>query len=378
MKSMPSFRDYDNPKRKHPYGWDFGHGKNRKYRTFRTKKDKITFRIEYEKKFFSDRDAFINFDADKWRRFLECERLAGNMDALESAARQSGDFIKGVNMDFKEASAMKLSDLKRIESVNFKRVETYCERFIAAKGNRALDHYSHTDCQGWIDELSKEHGLNSLKNHHKAIASVFNLAVRLGYLNKSPAQYITFPSGRGEKRTTIFEPKEVQKLLDYLWHENRPLAGVYAILFFIGLRISMIAPSPEKRAKGEFIRMDMINIRDREIIIPEGIMKKENELIIDNDRAPANLWPWLEQIHEARIPEPAQTFNKRRLVFCRKLNITWSPNGHRRSCASYYAALKGRSSASDLLGNTEKMIVKHYQVSTFKNKAKSYFSILPK
>lgn len=379
MNRLPNFRDYDNPKRKNPYGWAYGYGKNRQFKSFPTKKAKKEFKEAFERKFYSDRDALVSFDSAKWRKFCELEEIAGGMEPLERAARQAGEFIQGVTLKFEDVAKLKVEELTRKQGVNIKRIDLYCNRFIAANGNRMLPEYTHDDCQGWVDNLSNEHALNSLKNHHKAVASVFNLAVKLGHLNRAPTQHITFPSTRGEKRTELFEASDVQKLLNHIWQTNRPLAGVYAILFFTGLRISMIAPNPEKRGRGEFMTMKMIDIKNREIVIPPGIMKNaKNGLIFDDRRTPKNLWPWLTEIEKAKIPEPAQTFNKRRAKLCKEVGLSWPANVHRRSCASYYAAIHGKSRTADLLGNTEGMIVDHYQVATFAKKAEEFFNIFPK
>ena len=255
----------------------------------------------------------------------------------------------------------------------------FCDRFTATQGDKHIALYRQKDVQTFINLLSDsdDHGYYSVKSHYKAVASVFNLIVDLGRLDKSPAKHVTFQSARGLKRKELFEADDVQALLDHIWAKNKAWAGVYALLFFTGLRVSMMASSPTKRARGEFIALEMINVKEREIIIPEGIMKAENSLNIDADLAPSNLWPWLTHISEAKFPEPSQTFNKRRSVLCKAAGVKWSDNVHRRSCASYYAAIHGRSKASDLLGNTEEMIVKHYLVPTFRKKAEAYFRVLP-
>ena len=375
MKKLPKFRPYDNIKLSEPYGWDYGHGKTRKRITFPTKKAKREYKENYERKFYNDRDALIDFEPSKWRKFRELEQVAGGINALEQAAQNAGRHDQISTIYFSEACELKFEEIARKKGVNLKRVKLYCERFIAAKSDKIIDQYSHDDCQGWIDQLTGKHRFNSLKNHHNAVNSVFNLAIKLGYLQRSPAKYVTFPTTRGEKRKELFEAADVKKILNYLWAENKPLAGVYALLFFTGLRISMVAPNVEKRQKGEYILPSMIDVKNKEIIIPEGIMKAENELIIDSSLAPENLWPWLSEIHNARIPEPAQTFNRRRQTICHKLDIKWPSNVHRRSCASYYAAIHGKSRTSELLGNTEEMIVKHYQVATFRAKADEYFQV---
>ena len=378
MNRLPNFRNFDDPKRKNPYGWDIGYGSERSYPTFKTKREKAQYKAEFEKKFYSDRDALVTFDTQKWRKFLEFEKIAGGMGALEVAAKNAGEYVEGVSVTFEEAAAMKINEQKRQEGVNVKRIELYCRRFVGSKGNKVLSLYSHEDCQGWIDELSSGHGINSLENHLKTVKSVFNLAKKLGHINKSPAEHVTLPSNRGEKRFTLYTASEVQGLLDHIWQIDKPLAGVYALLFFTGLRISMVAPSPDKREKKEYITQSMININDCEIIIPPGIMKNHKKgLIFDKKRVP-NLWPWIVEIDKAKIPEPAQTFNKRREKLCKEVGLKWSPNVHRRSCASYYAALHGKSRAADLLGNTEDMIVDHYQVATFIEKAEAYFNVFPK
>lgn len=380
---LPNFRDYDDASRKNPFGWDYGHGKDRKRETFKTQTAKNKFRRNFERKWFADRDALVSFDAGRWREYEALAERVGGIAALRDAVNMYVDKGGSASITFAEAAKAKLEDLERIESVNLKRVPLYCGRFEAFAGNKDMAHYTDAEVQAWIDSLVKEkHSFNSLSNHLKTVRSVFNRAIDKGLIRDSPARHVTLPSKRGEKRTELLDPVQVERLLHHIWKLNKGWAAVYGLLFFTGLRVSMVAPHPDKRARGEFIRADMINVKAKEIVIPAGITKTQDALIIDEGLAPANLWAWLKYIKDAKIPEPSQTFNKRRAKLCKDasgdgVQIKWPENVHRRSCASYYAAIFGKDRTSDLLGNTSGMVAKHYKVATFRKLADDYFKILP-
>ncbi len=376
---LPSFRDYDAPARKLPYGWDFFFEGKRLRPTFKTKTEKVDYKKAFLERWTANRDALASFDPAKWQRFLELERRAGGMDSLETAVVMATRAGANSGVRFSVMMRQRVEDLVRAGGVNRKRVDLLCGRFVAALGDRVLSDYQPYEIQAWVDELaaSPEHGYYSTRNHLKAVSAAFNLAIARRELITSPAAHIKLPSRRGEKRTVLWSPEQLQCFLRYLWRREPARASVYALIFFTGLRVSMVAPNPEKRAKSEFLRPDMIDLKNRTIVIPEGIMKSEQALVIDEGLAPANLWPWLKHLKKARIPEPSQTFNYRRTQLCQTLGMEWSDNVHRRSCASYYAALHGKDMAANLLGNTGEMIARHYKVASFRKDAASYFEILP-
>ena len=377
IRGVPCFRDYDNPKRKKPFGWDFGHGNKRKYVTFSSKSQKNKFKRDFEVKFFSDRDAFLSFDAGEWRELQRLKNEAGGLQELEAAVRSYDAKNFEQPIKFSEAMEGKLDDLERKKARGRNSVRTYCERFLAACGDMHLPFYRQEDIQAWVDVLAKYHGFHTVNNHTKAIRSVFNRAIQLGQLTRSPAAYLTLPSRRGAKRVSLYSPEETQQFLDYLWRQDRALAAVYALLFFTGLRVSMVAPSTEKRKAGEFLTHEMINLQAREIVIPAGLMKSQDAWIIDESKAPANLWPWLDAIGNARLPTPANTFNKWRGKICDSTGLAWVENGPRRSCASYYASIHGVAATSELLGNTDDVLDAHYKVATFRKTAEAFFEIYP-
>ena len=133
---------------------------------------------------------------------------------------------------------------------------------------------------------------------------MFNLAIELRLLSgDSPNKRVKLPKygqkelekiEKGEdygKSRELFEPDQVRTLLHYLWERDKSEAAVYALLFFLGLRVSLIAPPKEKKALKEYITIDMIDLENKEIILPGRIMKAKNDLNIDEDVAMPNLWP---------------------------------------------------------------------------------------
>jgi integrase len=376
----PSFRDYDDPKRKKPYGWDYYESGKRKRPTFKTKKEKDAYRKKFEQRWTGDRDAVVSFDAEKWREFLDLEKQAGSMLALRLAVEHA----KGIDLSatcptFSELAQRRIDYMKRQGLTDIRRAEQTTDRFILFAGDKQASFYTKEDVESFCDELREKHkmGFYGLFNYLKYIKACFNLAVEEGHLKQSPAHRVNFKKPRGERRTELLTPEQVKSLLLTLWKTDKPLAGVFAILFFTGLRMSMIAPQKPKRERGEFIRSDMIDVKGKAIVIPPGIMKSNSELIIDEELAPANLWPWLEEIHKAKLPKQSNSFNVRRAELCKAHGFNWPANAHRRTCASYYAALHGKDMASELLGNTAEMIAAHYKVSSFRKVAADYFAILP-
>lgn len=375
-KKMPSFRDYDNPKRHEPYGWDYGHGKDRSRVTFKKVKDKNDYKKAFESRWYSEQHAVLSFDAAKWAEVRELESKLNGI-----SLRDAVDFFLKHNTGSREVPLFsvlrdaRLDDLKRINSARIGHAKKYLEKFVAYCTDKKVDLYTRDEVQAWIDNLANA-GLAriTIRNHLAHVAKCFNDALLQGYIARSPAYKITLPSGRGEKRVELIAPDELRRLLNYAWEHDRPMAGLLAILFFTGMRISMIAVPPRKLQGKEFLRLDMINRKDKTIVIPEGIMKKERELIIDD--APECLWSWLTDIKARDFGIAQNSFNLRKNKLLDAVGVKWPPNVHRRSFGSYLAALKGRDYAAQIMADkSEGVFMKHYQVAAFKKVAAEYVQV---
>jgi integrase len=204
---------------------------------------------------------------------------------------------------------------------------------------------------------------------------LFNVAVKDGVLLRSPAENVVLPSSRGEKRLSLIAPDKLEALLEHAWKVDQRMAGLLAIAFFTGLRMSMIAPPPRKRKAGEFLRLDMIDREAKVIHIPAGIMKTEAPLLID--QAPDCLWGWIKNLKSSDFGVAQNVFNDSKRLLCahEDVKLDWTTNLARRSAASYMAAVFGRELASDIVGDTEEIFQKHYRVPALKVAGEKYFKI---
>jgi hypothetical protein len=381
-RKLPNFRDWDDSTRANPCGWDYGHGKKRTRVTFKTKKQKQDYRKAFEDRWFSDRHAVLSFDSERWRKYEE----------LELKLKKSGASIEtAVNFYFEHAATRRekiplfselveerIEDLKRKQSPTLNHAKLYCQEFIAFAGDRTINMYTRDDVQAKIDKLIKSGAsFHTCKNHLRQIAVIFNKALHDGYIERLPTSRVQLPTTRGEKRLELIEPADLRRLLEYAWQRDRPMAGHLAILFFTGMRISMIAVPHHKKKRKEWLRLDMIDFEHRAIVIPQGIMKSGVEHIIDD--APECLWSWIADLKASDFGMHQNIFNDRKREILKATGVKWPPNLHRRSFGSYLGALKGRDYAAQIMADkSESVFVKHYQVPTFKKIAEEYVNIFRK
>ena len=379
MNKCPKFRPNDDKERANPYGWDFGHGRKRQRPTFKTKKEKDDFEKEFKRRWFSDQHAVVTFNPEEWRDYLRFKR---KLKEAGATVEQAVDFFlkhdaskRGKIPNFSELLERRLEGLRLKKGRAIGHAELYGGRFLSAMGDKPANMYTRQEVQDYINEKVKQgRSRATCKGVLKHIAAIFNIAVDDGLLSKPPTDKITLPSGRGEKRMDIINPDDLRRLLDHAWGADRTMAGLLAIMFFTGIRSSMVAPSPEKLKTKEFIRLDMIDREKKTIIIPAGIMKSEAPLIIEE--APDCLWGWLTDLKKSDFGIPQNPFNIRKNKLIEPLGIEWPTNLHRRSFASYLAVLRGPEHAYKIMGGeTQSVFSKHYKVATLKAPAEKYVNI---
>jgi len=373
MKRLPNFRDWDNPTRKEPYGWDYGHGKDRTRISFKTKSEKRDYKKSYTDRFYSNRDAVVNFDLQEWNNYLQLkEKLKGKGNIAEAVEFYLTHARSGELPLLSELLQSRIDDLERKSSIEAYRVKYNVSKFMAFAGDLRIDQYDRLMVQKWIDSLvDADMSLETIKGHRKHVKKLFADAITDGLLVLNPATRVTLPSDRGEKRLHLIDPDDLSRLMNYVWKDDPKFAGLLAILFFTGMRISMIAVPPRKMKAKEYLRRDMIDLENKTIVIPAGITKTGAPLVIDD--APECMWSWMTKIDASYFGMPQNTFNIRKKAYCEAIGLEWHPNLHRRSFASYLAALRGRDYASNMMGDNSKSIfVKHYQVSTFRAIAERY------
>ena len=374
MEKVPSFRNYDKSSRRNPYGWDYYlHGKRLRV-TFRTKAEKATYHRDFVRKWYGDRDAMLNFDQVEYRRMQSLMNAAGSIDAVESAVYIHKDELSHHQLKLSDAIELRIQDVER-RGINPYRDTLHLARALEYFGDLRLEAFKPTEVSRWITGLP--YNYITKKGHLKALNACINHAVKLGKLNRNPVQSVTLDRARIDiHERDIIEPQAMHRLLLGVAHlsDDRPFAALLALLFLTGMRVSLIAPGTDKRRRGEYLTDAMINAKRKEIHIPARVMKTQRALDISGAQHIDNLWPFLEGV-TLGTPIGQTVFNNKREAYCKLYGVQWSPNLHRRSCASYYAALWGKPMAAELLGNSPDMIASNYQTGTFQEKAEEYFHV---
>ena len=374
MERPPSFRNYDKSSRASPYGWDYYlHGKRVRV-TFATKADKASYKREFVRKWYGDRDAMLNFNPTEYRRMQSLLSAAGSIDAVESAVHIHKDELSHHQLKLADAIELRLQDVER-RGINPYRDKLHLARALEYFGNLRLEAFKPLDVSRWIAGMP--YNYITKKGHLKALNACINHAVKFGKLNRNPVQSVTLERSRVDvHERDIIEPHDMHRLLLGVTHlsGDRQFGALLALLFFTGMRVSLLAPGTDKRNRGEFLTDKMVDAKRREIHIPARVMKSQKALLISGAQHIANLWPFLEGV-TLGTPIGQTEFNNKRDAYCKLYGVNWSPNLHRRSCASYYAALWGKPLAAELLGNSPDMIASNYQTGTFKEKAEQYFHV---
>ena len=373
MERAPSFRNYDNPKRRNPYGWDYYFKRKRVRVTFKTKADKAAYKRDFVRKWYGDRDALLHFNQTEYRRMQSLLHSAGSVDAVESAIYMHRDDLTRHQLRLEDAIELRIEDVKQ-RGINPYRDKLHLARALEQFGNVKLETLKPLPVSNWITGLP--YNYITRRGHLKALNACINHAVKLGKLTRNPVQSVTIDRTRVDiHERDIIKPEDMHRLLlGVAYRSNdRPFAALLALMFFTGLRVSLLAPGTDKRRRGEFVTDAMINARRREIHIPARVMKTQKSLYISSAHQIPHLWPFLTDV-KIGTPIGQTHFNNQSDAYCKLYGVQWSANLHRRSCASYYAALQGKDMAAELLGNSPEMIASNYQSGAFREQAERYFA----
>jgi len=398
---MPSFRDYDDPKRTDPYGWDFSFKfpgdktLKRHYPTFKTKKAKAEFKTEFEKKFYSDRDSFLTFDKRLYTRFLAWEQklisLGVTFDQLINHHENHKPRHNSVTIQ--DAITQIIAIKTKEEFTGLRHFKLHLSRFMEhlSDPDRRVDMIDSDEVQDWIDylELDMCFGHKTVKNHIKHLRMVFNREKNKRRLEHSPADFLSIKEELGDQEPETMDVADVIKLLRWCEANDPSLGGLLGLQFFSGLRVSVVGPELAKQKKDGQFTLDMIDFKNQTLTIPAKLMKKKkrlfNQTISDYplppywDGLPPCIWHWLNLIDEKDCTLNKTQFNERREQACWKAGVKWVKNGPRHSFGTYYSVLKGSNdkAAQIMAVETSSIFLRNYQGVRDYDEAVKYFEIYP-
>lgn len=204
----------------------------------------------------------------------------------------------------------------------------------------------------------------------RGIRSMFNYALRQGYISSNPAQRVDFVKERLQQ-PKVFSPDQATAILSWCIDKKPALVPYYAIAIFAGLR-----PDEIKRAtKAE------INLPDRIITVTPDMSKTHMRHVKISD----NLFQWLEKYP---APKKGPLFWKRywKDEMVSDLALDWPHDVCRKTFISYHlAAFRNQTETIQEAGhrNADMIFTYYRNIQTFtgdqitQDYAKAFWKISP-
>jgi site-specific recombinase XerD len=279
----------------------------------------LAFAKDLAKRRMDDGKNILNFDAVKWRRFLEFEALIGGIDRLPEVERlwldrsrpARGPLLEPVTKDFLIAK-----DRQGISADTYSRYKALVERLLWSFPGADLDTLDAALLTGWIDELKHPNGKPqtavSKNNWRRYLNTFFNYAVKHRLIEHNPVDLVIVARVE-EKPVGILTPEEGTQF--FARNKGEALIGRLALEAFAGLRYS----SAMRLQKAH------INFEDEGISLPGSILKTGKRFYIDG--FPSNLWKWLRL-----APAACWTMTERQYQEGKKLAFVRAGIGHPKNC----------------------------------------------
>ena len=217
---------------------------------------------------------------------------------------------------------------------------------------------SHIDIENWLSDLGS--GAQTVKNYRTVLHTFFGFCASRSLITENPVTSVRSPKVKAAE-TQIYEAKELRALLEAADTSFIPYLAIGA---FAGLRTS------------EIERLDWSEVKTDAIVVSAGKAKTGSRRIVPLHE---NLKAILEPVRKESGPIWGNThhglYNHQQRI-SKKAKVPWKANALRHSYASYRLALiKDENQVSHEIGNTPKMVHRHYKALVSSEAAEEYFSI---
>jgi integrase len=296
--------------------------------------------------------------------YARCRNLLGEvplMVAVQEFVRRTKGMTLGVKVPDIVPEMIEAKKQDQLSSSYLSQLAITARRFAEAFPDE-INSIGSGDIDRWLRGLG---GSPVTRNSiHRCIKVLFSFAKSRGYLPRSEATAPEMlPLAKvGDTVTEIFQPHEIQKLLEAC---PAHLLGFVAIGAFAGLRVAEIG-------RLEWSAVDL----DRGIIMLRADQAKTaSRRIVPINR---NLDVWLRHLNRRGFVTQGTKTGVEVTALARKLGIKWPHNGLRHSYISYrIAEIKDAARVALEAGNSPEIIFKHYRELVTEQEAQEWFSITP-
>ena len=343
----------------------------RRYSYFITKKEAEGF-AEQKELAIQNHGAKHSHVADEERGALILYRQWAakhpNAPSLAALLQQAIQSVESAAPRFTVAEAVaarvESAERRKLSSVHIIDLRWRLKRFQDEFGTRQIADVKASEVESWLHRL--EISPSSWGNHARVIGSVFNLAVKRGYISASPLKKMEAPKAP-TKSPAIFSSTEITKVLSVAPPTMLPLLVLQA---FCGLR----------REEANRLRWGQIHL-DAEtpyVECPAEITKTSHRRIC---YVPPCAVEWLRPLcglPSALLTVTKHYYDARLREIITASGVRWHNNGLRHSFASYrLAVLKNASEVAEEMGNSVAKIRVHYQNICTPQQAAAWWQVFP-
>ncbi|HEV3100513.1 MAG TPA: tyrosine-type recombinase/integrase [Candidatus Udaeobacter sp.] len=205
-----------------------------------------------------------------------------------------------------------------LSKAHIRDLQTRLSKFCSVFGELKLAEIGFVEIEKWLLNFTN----GNRRNHYTVISSMFNEAVRLEYIDKSPMAKIEKPK-KSSKTPEIFTVDELTSLLETAQKIEPDILPMVAICAFSGVR-----------SEGEISRLEwsMVDLKRGHIDLPATVTKAGKRRVVPIQ---PNLMAWLQPYAGrtgAVLPKGARY---KREAVCEESGVTWKQNALRHSFASY-------------------------------------------
>jgi len=231
--------------------------------------------------------------------------------------------------------------------------------FAQGRGRTLITAVTCRDIEKWLN--AQEWAPKTARTYLWDVRTLFNCAVRRGYLERNPAAGVEPPVLVSTGPIGVHTPAEVRQVLDTARRADLDVCRQLAIRYFAGVRESEVHRMRETDLKLDHGLLE----------VPAAKSKTRSRRLVT---VQPNLRAWLD------LGGELQAIGRVRVREVIKLSkVEWKANAPRHSFVSYHLAQFKKANETALeAGHTEQMTFSNYRALVTPAAAAEYWSILPK
>jgi integrase len=231
--------------------------------------------------------------------------------------------------------------------------------FLRGRSSAPISTLTAHDVEKWL--FSRDWRARTMRGYLADVRTLFNFAVRRGYLKSSVAATVELPEDESRfEPPGIHTPDEVRKILATARASSLDVLRHLAVRYFAGVR----------SAEAHRLREENLLLDRGYIEVPALKAKTRRRRLV---KIQPNLRAWLELGGELRAMRP-----ERIREVSDASGVEWKKNVTRHSFVSYHLARWQNAGKTALeAGHSEAMLFAHYRELVTEEAAEAFWSILP-